>query len=127
MNAEDRLSQGNDIKTLSEYDQQQSPKIRKAYFQELPQTFVQKDTQALGIDVLLDVPLSISVELGRSRCFVKDLLGLTIGSVVELDHVAGEPVDVLVNGKLFARGEVVVIDDNFGVKIQELISKQEGD
>jgi flagellar motor switch protein FliN/FliY len=77
-----------------------------------------------GMDVLLDVPLAISVELGRARCFVKDLLNLSSGSVVELDRAAGDTVDILVNGKLFARGEVVVIDENFGVRIQEIVHKR---
>ncbi|MGE5578685.1 MAG: flagellar motor switch protein FliN [Bacillota bacterium] len=77
-----------------------------------------------GMEVLLDVPLAISVELGRARCFVKDLLNLSSGSVVELDKAAGDAVDILVNGKLFARGEVVVIDENFGVRIQEIVHRR---
>lgn len=76
-----------------------------------------------GMEVLLDVPLAISVELGRARCFVRDLISLSAGSVVELDKAAGDTVDILVNGKLFARGEVVVIDENFGVRIQEIVNR----
>ncbi len=78
-----------------------------------------------GIDLILDVPLELTVELGRKRMFIKDVLELTIGSIVELDRVAGEPVDVLVNGRIMARGEVVVIEDNFGIRITEIINPQE--
>ncbi len=84
-------------------------------------------TQSLpaGIELILDVPLELTVELGRKRMFVKEVLELTIGSIVELDRVAGEPVDVLVNGRIMARGEVVVIEDNFGIRITEIINPQE--
>ena len=68
---------------------------------------------------------SVTVELGKAKCYVKDLLNLTMGSIVELDKLAGDPVDILINGKLFARGEVVVIDENFGVRIQEIVNKEE--
>ncbi|MER3475091.1 MAG: flagellar motor switch protein FliN [Armatimonadota bacterium] len=78
-----------------------------------------------GIDLIMDVPLELTVELGRKRMFIKEVLELTIGSIVELDRVAGEPVDVLVNGRIMARGEVVVIEDNFGIRITEIINPQE--
>jgi flagellar motor switch protein FliN/FliY len=78
-----------------------------------------------GIELILDVPLELTVELGRKRMFIKDVLELTVGSIVELDRVAGEPVDVLVNGRIMARGEVVVIEDNFGIRITEIINPQE--
>ncbi len=78
-----------------------------------------------GIELILDVPLELTVELGRKRMFIKDVLELTIGSIVELDRIAGEPVDVLVNGRIMARGEVVVIEDNFGIRITEIINPQE--
>ena len=77
------------------------------------------------IDLLMDIPLAITVELGKAKCYVKDLLNLTIGSIAELDKLAGDPVDILVNGKLFAKGEVVVIDENFGVRIQEIVNKDQ--
>jgi flagellar motor switch protein FliN/FliY len=70
----------------------------------------------------LDVPLQVSVELGRTRKAIKEILALTSGSVIELDRMAGEPVDILVNGKVIAKGEVVVIDDSFGVRITDIIS-----
>ena len=72
--------------------------------------------------MILDVPLDVSVELGRTKMLIKDVLELTAGSIVELETVAGEPVDVVVNGKLVAKGEVVVIEDNFGVRITEIVA-----
>ncbi|HEY8344816.1 MAG TPA: flagellar motor switch phosphatase FliY [Bacillota bacterium] len=78
-----------------------------------------------NLNLLLDVPLQVSVELGNTRMKIKDILDLGIGSVIELDRLAGEPVDILVNGKLIAKGEVVVIDENFGVKITDIVSPLE--
>jgi flagellar motor switch protein FliN/FliY len=70
----------------------------------------------------MDVPLQITVELGKTRKTIREILNLGPGSVVELDKLAGEPVDVLVNGKLLAKGEVVVIDENFGIRVTDIIS-----
>lgn len=78
-----------------------------------------------NIDVLLDVPLEMVVELGRSEMQVKDVLDLASGSVVELDRMTSEPINVLVNGKLVARGEVVVVDESFGVRISHIVSPME--
>ena len=78
-----------------------------------------------GLDRLLDIPLEISVELGRVKMLVKDVVELSTGSIVEIEKSAGEPVDILVNGRLVAHGEVVVIEDNFGVRITEILSKQD--
>lgn len=78
-----------------------------------------------NIELLLDVPMQMTVELGRTSMFVKDILDLGTGSIIELDKLAGEPVDLLVNGKLVARGEVVVIDENFGVRVTDVISPME--
>lgn len=75
-----------------------------------------------NIDLLMDVNLQVTVELGRTRKQIRDVLALGPGSVVELDKLAGEQVDVLVNGKLIAKGEVVVIDENYGVRITDIIS-----
>ena len=75
------------------------------------------------IDLIADIPVRVTVELGKSRKSVSEILNLTNGSVLELDKMAGEPVDVLVNGKLIAHGEVVVIDENFGVRITDIISR----
>lgn len=78
-----------------------------------------------NIDLILDVPLQITVELGKARKTIREILALSAGSVVELDKLAGEPVDLLVNGKLLAKGEVVVIDENFGVRVTDIISPVE--
>lgn len=75
-----------------------------------------------SMDILMDVPLRISVELGRTRMSVRQVLELQNGSVVELDRMAGEPVDVIVNDQLMARGEVVVVDDKFGIRITEIVT-----
>ena len=75
------------------------------------------------IDMLMDVELEVSVELGRSHMSIGEVLALRNGSVIELDKLAGEPVDVSVNGTLIARGEVVVVDEKFGVRITEVVSK----
>lgn len=78
-----------------------------------------------NIGLLLDVPLQITVELGRTKMAIKDILELGTGSIVELDKLAGEAVDLLVNGKLIAKGEVVVIDENFGLRITDIVSPAE--
>lgn len=78
-----------------------------------------------SLDLILDVPLKVTVELGRTRMQIREVLDLANGSVVELDKLAGEPVDLLVNGKLIARGEVVVIDENFGIRVTDIVSQAE--
>ena len=78
-----------------------------------------------NIGLILDVPLQVSVELGRTKKTIKEVLELANGSIVELDKLAGEPVDINVNGKLLAKGEVVVIDENFGVRITDIVSPEE--
>jgi len=78
-----------------------------------------------NLDLLLNVSLQVTAELGKAKMSVRDILKLGTGSVVELDRLAGGPVDLLVNNKLVARGEVVAIDDNFGVRITELIERPE--
>ncbi len=74
-----------------------------------------------GLNLLLDVELDVSIELGRTRREIREVLSLGPGSVIELDRLAGEPVDVLVNGRLLARGEVVVVGENFGVRIVDIV------
>lgn len=78
-----------------------------------------------SIDMLLDVSLPVSIELGRTSMPIQEILNLSSGSVIELDKLAGEPVDLLVNEKLIARGEVVVVDENFGIRITSMISPQD--
>ena len=75
-----------------------------------------------GLDMLHDVEMEVSAELGRTRMSVRELLSLSPGAIVELDRAAGSPADLLVNGRLIARGEVVVVDENFGIRITEIVS-----
>ncbi len=75
-----------------------------------------------NISLIMDVPLEVTVELGRTHRIIKDILEFVPGSIIELDKLAGEPIDILVNGKVIAKGEVVVIDENFGVRITEIVS-----
>jgi flagellar motor switch protein FliN/FliY len=77
------------------------------------------------LDRLLDVPLNVDVELGRTRMTIQDLLALGPGSIIELDKVAGSPLDILVNDRLLARGEAVVVNDKFGIRITDIVSPQE--
>lgn len=81
-----------------------------------------KEEAERGLDLLLDIPLEVSVELGRIEMLIRDVVELGSGSIIELKKAAGEPADVMVNGKIVARGEVVVVEDNFGVRITEIIS-----
>ena len=75
-----------------------------------------------NLDFILDIPLKVTVELGRTSVMIKDLLQLGQGSVLELDKLAGEPLEILVNGKLVAKGEVVVVNEKFGIRITDIIS-----
>lgn len=78
-----------------------------------------------NLDFILDIPLKITVELGRTQVIIKDLLQLTQGSVLELNKLAGEPLEILVNGKMVAKGEVVVINEKFGIRLTDIISPVE--
>ncbi|SQD80597.1 flagellar motor switch protein FliN [Moritella yayanosii] len=77
------------------------------------------------LDSILDIPVVISMEVGRSKISIRNLLQLNQGSVVELDRIAGEPLDVMVNGTLIAHGEVVVVNDKFGIRLTDVISQTE--
>ncbi|HWE02893.1 MAG TPA: flagellar motor switch protein FliN [Tepidisphaeraceae bacterium] len=87
-----------------------------------------QDAQVSSIELLRDVELNVKIELGRARMLVEDVLRLAEGSVVELDKLAGDPVDVFVNDRLVARGEVLVLNDNFCVRVNEIVAgvKEEG-
>nr|WP_249292098.1 flagellar motor switch phosphatase FliY [Metabacillus flavus] len=78
-----------------------------------------------NLDLLMDIPLQVTVELGRTKRSIKEILELSSGSIIELDKLAGEPVDILINRKIVAKGEVVVIDENFGVRVTDIISQQD--
>ncbi|WP_057110303.1 flagellar motor switch protein FliN, partial [Bordetella pertussis] len=81
--------------------------------------------QGTDIDLIMDVPVQMTVELGRTRLTIKNLLQLGQGSVVELDGLAGEPMDIFVNGYLIAQGEVVVVDDKYGIRLTDIITPSE--
>jgi flagellar motor switch protein FliN/FliY len=89
-------------------------------FGKSPQTQTHND-----IDFILDIPVQLTVELGRTKIAIKNLLQLAQGSVVELDGLAGEPMDVLVNGCLIAQGEVVVVNDKFGIRLTDIVTPAE--
>ncbi|HHN65539.1 MAG TPA: flagellar motor switch protein FliN [Nitrospirae bacterium] len=85
----------------------------------------EESSERRDIDFLLDIPLEVTVELGRTRMLIQELLQLGQGSVIELDKLAGEPMEILVNNKLIARGEVVVVNEKFGVRLTDIISPAE--
>jgi len=100
------------------------PTVQPAVFSNF-ETFQPQQAETKNLDMLLDIPLQVTVELGRTKRSVKDILELTSGSIIELDKLAGEPVDILVNNRLIAQGEVVVIDENFGVRVTDIISQSD--
>jgi flagellar motor switch protein FliN/FliY len=105
--------------------------VKAAIFQEADDSPIKSKTSPatpsdeLNLDVILDVPVTLSMEIGRTQINIRNLLQLNQGSVVELDRFAGEPLDVLVNGTLIAHGEVVVINDKFGIRLTDVISLSE--
>ncbi|OAS83327.1 flagellar motor switch phosphatase FliY [Metabacillus litoralis] len=104
--------------------QQPAVNVKPADFTSFePMQYQQQEIQ--NLDMLLDIPLQVTVELGRTKRSVKEILELSSGSIIELDKLAGEPVDILVNSKIVAKGEVVVIDENFGVRVTDIISQTE--
>lgn len=82
-------------------------------------------TEPHGFDMIMDIPVALTVELGRTKIPIRNLLQLAHGSIVELDGLAGEPMDVLINGTLIAQGEVVVVNDKFGIRLTDIITPQE--
>jgi len=109
-------------------EQEEGEKFESAEFNELEQEgavtpanmdFTPED---LKLDIILDVPVTVSMEIGRTQVNIRNLLQLNQGSVIELDRFAGEPMDVLVNGTLIAHGEVVVVNDKFGIRLTDVIS-----
>jgi flagellar motor switch protein FliN/FliY len=104
--------------------QKQQPTASAAVFQDFGTKNPRPDTPN-DIDFILDIPVQLTVELGRTKIAIKNLLQLAQGSVVELDGLAGEPMDVLVNGCLIAQGEVVVVNDKFGIRLTDIITPSE--
>jgi flagellar motor switch protein FliN len=107
-------------------EQRQNQGEQEMAFEELSETKNGTPaTTARDLDFLLDIPLMISVELGRTKMLINDLLQLGQGSVIELDKLAGEPMEIYVNNRLIARGEVVVVNEKFGVRLTDIISPSE--
>ncbi|MDP4169364.1 MAG: flagellar motor switch phosphatase FliY [Bacillota bacterium] len=100
------------------------PQVQPAVFSNFD-SFQQPEPEQKNLNMLLDIPLQVTVELGRTKRSVKEILELSPGSIIELDKLAGEPVDILVNNRLIAKGEVVVIDENFGVRVTDIISQSD--
>ncbi|WP_263707453.1 flagellar motor switch phosphatase FliY [Shouchella tritolerans] len=98
--------------------------VEKAVFSNF-ETTKPDEAEMQNLDMLLDIPLEVKVELGRTKKTIREILSIAQGSIIELDKLAGEPVDVLINDKLIAKGEVVVIDENFGVRITDIVSKKD--
>ena len=84
-----------------------------------------QDSQQANLEMIFDIPVSVSAELGKSVIKIRDLLNLSPGSVVELERLAGEPIDLLVNGVLIGKGDVVVVNENFGLRITEIVCTEE--
>jgi flagellar motor switch protein FliN len=101
------------------------PDARAAQFGDLQENAVSEGNREVNLDVILDVPVTLSMEVGRTRIPIRNLLQLNQGSVVELDRAAGEPLDVFVNGTLVAHGEVVVVNEKFGIRLTDVISPSE--
>ncbi len=98
---------------------------RPAPMQELQDDAAGPGSEDVNLDVILDIPVTISMEIGRTKINIRNLLQLNQGSVVELDRLAGEPLDVMVNGTLIAHGEVVVVNEKYGIRLTDVISPAE--
>jgi len=101
------------------------PDARAAEFGDLQDSGSSEVSREVNLDVILDVPVTLSMEVGRTRIPIRNLLQLNQGSVIELDRSAGEPLDVFVNGTLVAHGEVVVVNEKFGIRLTDVISPAE--
>lgn len=103
--------------------EQQQSQAQASVFKDLTEDYIQNNHP--NIDFILDIPVQLTVELGRTKIAIKNLLQLSQGSVIELDGLAGEPMDVLVNGCLIAHGEVVVVNEKFGIRLTDIASPAE--
>ena len=116
---------------LSQWDEAMDEQAASEAAETVELEDLQEDSETISsdekhkLDAILDIPVTISIEVGRSHISIRNLLQLNQGSVVELDRVAGEALDVLVNGTLIAHGEVVVVNDKFGIRLTDVISQVE--
>ncbi|MGB4075768.1 flagellar motor switch protein FliN [Pseudomonas sp.] len=102
-----------------------APRAPMEEFDSMPKANLPVNLEGPNLDVILDIPVSISMEVGNTDITIRNLLQLNQGSVIELDRLAGEPLDVLVNGTLIAHGEVVVVNEKFGIRLTDVISPSE--
>jgi flagellar motor switch protein FliN len=102
-----------------------APRAKMEEFGSVPRQSAPVSLDGPNLDVILDIPVSISMEVGNTEITIRNLLQLNQGSVIELDRLAGEPLDVLVNGTLIAHGEVVVVNEKFGIRLTDVISPSE--
>ncbi len=125
--ADDQISEDDWAAAMQEQALVEEPPAtaEKAPFQEFSGHSPDKGGNLNDFDMILDIPVQITVELGRTKLSIRNLLQLAHGSVVELDGLAGEPMDVLVNGTLIAQGEVVVVNDKFGIRLTDIITPSE--
>jgi flagellar motor switch protein FliN/FliY len=107
--------------TTKTNDTDPTPNVQAVQFSSFDETS-STHSEPNNLSMLLDIPLQVTVELGRTKRMVKEILAVSQGSIIELDKIAGEPVDILINNKLIAVGEVVVIDENFGVRVTDILS-----
>ena len=105
--------------------QEKADDYERAAFKKLNASSNQLTTGEANLDVILDIPVTLSMEIGRTELPIHSLLQLNQGSVVELDRLAGEPLDVLINGTLIAHGEVVVVNEKFGIRLTDVVSPAE--
>jgi flagellar motor switch protein FliN len=122
---DDNALQWDDVQTEMEQSKTAKPSIEvsTAAFEEVQKS--ESPKRAMDMDFILDIPLSLTVELGRNRMLISELLQLGQGSVIELSKLAGEPMDVFVNQRLIARGEVVVVNEKFGIRLTDIVSPTE--
>jgi len=118
-------AEGTDAASVIENMDSAPPAEGGAESGESPAAAAPNVTPVQSLDFILDIPLKVTVELGRSRMTIREILGLSQGSVVELTKLAGEPLEILVNDKLIARGEVVVVNEKFGIRLTDIISPVE--
>ncbi|WP_075619424.1 flagellar motor switch phosphatase FliY [Paenisporosarcina indica] len=116
------IKQSDDINTTKVEDSDSTQTIQTVQFSSFDETAATTYAEPNNLNMLLDIPLQVTVELGRTKRMVKEILEVSKGSIIELDKLAGEPVDILINNKLIAVGEVVVIDENFGVRVTDILS-----
>ncbi len=126
----DALIESGAAEKLAEMAEQQAEEVQpaevqKAEFQEFSEKPAEPAELSPKLQLLLDIQLPVSIELGRTKMYIRDILQLTRGSVVEFEKLASEPVDLLVNGKKVAEGEIVVIDKHFGIRITSLVDAAE--